>query len=44
MACAYAAAYLATPLDLAWQLQTSAERVVLQLQPLIVWSAVNLAA
>jgi hypothetical protein len=44
MTCAYVGAYLATPLDLTFQLQTSADRVVLHLQPLIVWSALNLAA
>jgi hypothetical protein len=39
----YGAAYLASPLDLAWQLRTSLDRVVLQLVPTIVWAAMMAA-
>jgi hypothetical protein len=39
MVVVYGAAYLASPLDLAWQLRTSLDRVVLQLVPTVVWAA-----
>jgi hypothetical protein len=32
-----------TPYDLAWQLQTSANRVVMQLFPLLIWAGLRLA-
>ncbi len=44
MLAAYALAYAVTPKDLAWQLQTSADRVVLQLIPTLVWAVLSFAA
>lgn len=38
----YAAAYLITPKDLAWQLRTSLDRLVLQIVPTVIWAAVRL--
>jgi hypothetical protein len=38
----YAAAYLVTPKDLAWQLQTSLDRLVLQIVPTLAWAVVTL--
>ena len=39
----YAIAYLVTPKDLAWQLKTSIDRVVVQLVPTLVWSVISIA-
>lgn len=39
----YAIAYLVTPKDLAWQLKTSADRLVVQLVPTLVWSVISIA-
>lgn len=36
----YMAAYLVTPKDLAWQLRTSLDRLVLQVVPTLVWSVI----
>jgi len=44
MAGVYFAAYLATPLDVAWQVQTSMDRLVLQVVPLAVWAVLSFAA
>jgi len=43
MVVVYVAAYLVSPLDFAWQLRTSLDRVVLQLVPTIVWAAMMAA-
>ena len=40
----YALAYAVTPKDLPWQLQTSADRVILQLIPTLVWAVLSFAA
>ena len=40
----YFLAYLATPLDVAWQVQTSVQRLVVQLVPLTAWSVLSFAA
>ena len=40
----YFLAYLATPLDVAWQVQTSVQRLVVQLVPLAAWSVLSFAA
>jgi hypothetical protein len=39
----YAVAYLVTPKDLAWQLKTSIDRVIVQLVPTLVWSVISIA-
>lgn len=39
---AYAVVYVLTPLDLAWHLSTSVDRVVLQLTPSLVWAGMLL--
>jgi len=44
MAGIYFMAYLVTPLDLNWQVQTSVDRLVLQLVPLAAWSVLSFAA
>ena len=38
----YAAAYLVTPKDLAWQLRTSLDRLILQVVPTLTWATVTL--
>jgi hypothetical protein len=40
----YFLAYLVTPADVNWQVQTSVERVVLQLVPLTAWSLLSITA
>jgi hypothetical protein len=40
----YALGYLATPLDLHWQVRTSIDRLVLQLVPVTAWSMLSFAA
>ena len=37
-----AAAYLVTPKDLAWQLRTSLDRLILQIVPTVIWAVVRL--
>lgn len=44
MLAVYALAYLVTPKDLVWQLQTSVDRVVLQLLPTLLWAVLCFAA
>lgn len=44
MVAVYFLAYLVTPLDVSWQVQTSVERLVLQLVPLAAWSVMSIAA
>jgi hypothetical protein len=44
MLVSYTLAYAVTPKDLAWQLQTSADRVILQLIPTLVWAVLSFAA
>lgn len=44
MLVAYVGVYMLTPLNLAWQLSTSLERVVLQLTPSLVWAGMLLRA
>jgi hypothetical protein len=39
----YAIAYLVTPKDLAWQLKTSLDRVVVQLVPTLAWSVMTIS-
>jgi hypothetical protein len=44
MMLAYAVAYLVSPKDLAWQLRTSVDRVVVQVVPTIIWASMKMAA
>ena len=39
----YGVAYLVTPKDLAWQLKTSIDRVVVQLVPTLAWAVISIA-
>jgi hypothetical protein len=41
MLAGYAAAYVTTPHDLAWHLDTSVDRVILQVFPALVWCAIS---
>ena len=39
----YAVAYLATPYDVAWQLKTSLDRVVVHIVPTLAWSMMTMS-
>ncbi len=43
MVAIYAIAYLVTPYDLAWQLKTSLDRVVVQIVPTLAWSIMTIS-
>ena len=39
----YAMAYLVTPKDLAWQLKTSLDRLVVQIVPTLAWAIMTIS-